>query len=403
MSDDIQALVDSLAAELQRPTGVDDRHFRAVAYSSHPDRVDSVRLASILQRRAPEPVREWLEQLGVQEADHWVRIPANPGLGMSARVCMPLSFDSLPLGYLWLIDEPQPLTEEQLEEAARYADEFGVALHRSRLLERDDRRRERELVGRLLGLQGGDPARAADELLRVGHLVRAPAYVVMVAAATGPGGDEASDAIRVRVIDSAEHLRRAVAPHHLTMAVDGAEVIVVLACVAPGESARRAELLAEGIQTAEGQGDRALVGVSDERAVLTDLAVAYQEARDAGQVAARIGCERRVARWDELGSYRTVVRMLADRDPHDLIPVCFSRLLGSGDAAILIETLEHYLDHGGDARAAADLLYIHRSSLYGRLHRIEELAGVDLHSGDDRLELHLGLRLWRLGGSRIAD
>ncbi len=26
---------------------------------------------------------------------------------------------------------------------------------------------------------------------------------------------------------------------------------------------------------------------------------------------------------------------------------------------------------------------------------------MDLHSGDHRLELQLGLRLWRLGGSRM--
>ncbi|MBN9622586.1 MAG: helix-turn-helix domain-containing protein, partial [Actinobacteria bacterium] len=72
-----------------------------------------------------------------------------------------------------------------------------------------------------------------------------------------------------------------------------------------------------------------------------------------------------------------------------------------GEALSLIETLERYLDLGGDARAAAEQLFIHRSSLYGRLHRIEEVAGVDLHSGEDRLELHLGVRLWRLGGSRL--
>jgi DNA-binding PucR family transcriptional regulator len=77
------------------------------------------------------------------------------------------------------------------------------------------------------------------------------------------------------------------------------------------------------------------------------------------------------------------------------------RLLDSGDAAVLVPTLECYLDLGGDARAAAEALFVHRSSLYGRLHRIEEVARVDLGSGEDRLELHLGLRLWRLGGGHL--
>jgi hypothetical protein len=55
---DVQALVDALAAELDRPTGVDDRHFRTIAYSSHAEDVDSERLTSILQREAPAAVRE---------------------------------------------------------------------------------------------------------------------------------------------------------------------------------------------------------------------------------------------------------------------------------------------------------------------------------------------------------
>jgi DNA-binding PucR family transcriptional regulator len=401
MSDEVQALVDSLATELHRPAGVDDRNFRSVAYSSHPEGVDSVRLASILQREAPQAVREWLEELGVSEADHYLRVPANPALEMSARVCVPLRFDDVPLGYLWLIDEPEPLTDGQLEEAVRYAEKFGVALYRSRLLERDDRRRERELVGELLGLRAGDPARAAEQLVRAGHLVQAPAYAILVATAIGADGEEAPDAVRVRLVDGAEHLRRAVAPHHALVLVDGADVIVVLACLTPEESLRRADALADAIRTIEDDGMRALVGVSEEHPTVSALRQAGRQASAAVRIAAAIGSDGAVARWDHLGAYRTVVGMLGERDPQDLLPHSFLQLLGSGDAAVLVETLERYLDLGGDARAAAESLFVHRSSLYGRLHRIEEVAGVDLHSGEDRLELHLGVRLWRLAGSRF--
>lgn len=399
MSDDVQALVDALAAELHRPTGVDDRHFRSVAYSSHAEGVDSVRLASILQREAPQPVREWLEEIGVQEAEGFLRVPSNEELGMAARVCVPLRFDDVPLGYLWLIDEPEPLSDEQLGEARRYAEEFGVALYRARLLERDDRRRERELVAQLLGLREGDPGLAAEELLRAGHLAQAPAYSVLVVAAPGAEGEEAPDAVRVRLVDAAEQVRRAVAPHHLLVLVAGGEVVVVLACTSAGEPLRRAEALAAAIRIGAEDGRRALVGMSAEFAAVARLDRAYRQARAASRVAAAIGREGAVARWDDLGAYRAVVGMLGDRDPAALLPDSFRRLLDSGDAAVLVETLERYLDLGGDARAAAEDLFIHRSSLYGRLHRIEEVAGVDLRSGEDRLELHLGVRLWRLAGS----
>ena len=62
----------------------------------------------------------------------------------------------------------------------------------------------------------------------------------------------------------------------------------------------------------------------------------------------------------------------------------------------LVETLEAYLDRAGDARAAAAALFIHRTTLYHRLRRIERIAGVDLRDGDDRLLLHMALRIRRL-------
>jgi hypothetical protein len=47
---------------------------------------------------------------------------------------------------------------------------------------------------------------------------------------------------------------------------------------------------------------------------------------------------------------------------------------------------------------AADALGIHRATFYYRLHRIERITGLNLQSGDDRLALHLGLKLARLAG-----
>jgi DNA-binding PucR family transcriptional regulator len=72
------------------------------------------------------------------------------------------------------------------------------------------------------------------------------------------------------------------------------------------------------------------------------------------------------------------------------------RTLLSGGHEQLVETLGTYLEHAGDAKATAAALNVHRTSLYYRLHRIEELAGVDLSSGEDRLMCHMALRLARL-------
>lgn len=59
-------------------------------------------------------------------------------------------------------------------------------------------------------------------------------------------------------------------------------------------------------------------------------------------------------------------------------------------------TLEAYLGAGGDARASARALGIHRSTLYYRLTRIRTTTEVDLSDGFARRDLHTGLRVARL-------
>lgn len=396
---DLQGIVDALAIELDRPIGVDDRRFRALAYSSHVDGVDPVRLASILQREAPRDVIAWLESLGIAHADSPVHVPANAGFGMAARVCVPIRFDGALLGYLWLIDEPRPLDERELAEASRASAELAVALFRAQRLEHEDRERERELLTRLADPHRDDGAAAAEELLRDGFLATARAHGVLVAQAFRADGAQAPDEVRVRLAAAAEHVRRGVAPRHLLVHVAGEQIVALLACAERDELERRGRALAAAVERnlADCADWIGRVGAGVERAAAAELPRALAEARRALRVAQAIGARERFTPWSELGAYRTLARLVPEGAAPPL-PDALLRMLAADEADVLVPTLERFLDAAGDARAAAERLFIHRSSLYARLHRIEQVAGVDLRDGDVRLELHLGLRLLRLRG-----
>jgi hypothetical protein len=74
------------------------------------------------------------------------------------------------------------------------------------------------------------------------------------------------------------------------------------------------------------------------------------------------------------------------------------RLTGDSSHNDLLGTLETYLDLAGSAQRTAAALSLHRATLYYRLRRIEQIVGVDLEDGNDRLALHLSLKLARLAG-----
>ncbi|ADB50715.1 PucR family transcriptional regulator [Conexibacter woesei] len=397
---ELQALVDALAGDLARPVGVDDRHFHALAYSAHEQEVDPVRRESILRRAAPAAVTEWLASLRIDEQPGHARVPANADLGMAARVCLPLRFDGLLLGYLWLIDEPQPLDAAALAASRRCAAALAAVLAHARRLEDDEREREARLVRDLL-LETGDVEEAAARL-GTGAFARARGYVAIVATAEGSTVADGPAATDLRLALAADQLRRSVAPRHALAAVGGGEAYLALAFDDPDDPQRRASALLDAAreQLPDARDGTVLVAVGGVRATVAQLRASCTEARHALRVAQAVPETAAPARWDALGAYRTVAELVGDREPLGMLPSALVRLLDERDGETLLATLEAYLEHGCDAQAAAGALFLHRSSLYNRLHRIEQIIGRDLRRGDDRLELHLGVRLWRLAGTR---
>jgi sugar diacid utilization regulator len=139
------------------------------------------------------------------------------------------------------------------------------------------------------------------------------------------------------------------------------------------------------------------VGIGPTVDQLTDAAVSARRAWQAVAVADSIRGLGDVVVWDDLGIYKLLAR-LPQQDIEDTLPDGLVRLLETPKGGVLVETLETWLDNGGDPRDTIAALSIHRTSLYYRLNRIEEVTGMWLANGDDRLALHLGLKIARLLG-----
>jgi purine catabolism regulator len=100
-----------------------------------------------------------------------------------------------------------------------------------------------------------------------------------------------------------------------------------------------------------------------------------------------------------LGVYRLLLSL---RDSGALAPFVRQTLQPldddrrSGD--LLLETLEVYFAHNGNALRAAQQLHLHRNSMLYRLRRVSELLGQDLEDPDVRLALQVALK-----GRRVLE
>jgi PucR C-terminal helix-turn-helix domain/GGDEF-like domain len=404
MYTELQQLVDSVAMRLSRPAIVEDRRQRLVVYSRHSEPVDSVRHASILQRCVPAEVMAWLRRFELDKARHPVRTPRDVSLGMLPRVCVPIRHHDLLLGYLWFIDEEETMSSEQLALAETAAQGFALALYREVLAGELASNRETEAIRNLLLSESDPRAYAVRTLIEGGHFDPSVGVVALVARPVLAHDVKPDDQVRLALehaLLNTRHQLPARRALHLVSYDQGlllagtegeGDETTVKRCVAQLDHALRTAL--SGLH----QPSSYVIGVGQPRSGLENAHASHFEARQAARIAAFMPDVSRIARWSQLGIYRMLAQLSTDRLGALALHPGLERLLADPQVVPLLQTLETYLDLAGNALATSERLKLHRTSLYYRIRRIEELAGTDLKDGNERLSLHLGLKLARLSG-----
>jgi sugar diacid utilization regulator len=403
---EVQLLVEELSEQLGRSVLVDDASLRLVAYSPVLGVEDEVRRTAILTRETPKTVRDLHFAQGIATADGPLRTAAEEQLGLQSRVCVPIRCQGALFGYLWLIDPDESLGDGDVRLAERCGRELGAAMYRLQELEKPRRELEQRLLQDVLDAAPEARAHAAHELMARDLVAARTAIAALVVKPFREVGDELDTAQRGSLGLALDQFCRALPLRHALSLVRADHGVVLVATDADirrgGGVAALAQRLQESLaRTYDPDGEWTIaVGLGEERERLDEAHCSYAHARMAARVASRVPEHAPVAEWPQLGAYRALIHVPEDARAEELLPPGLTRLLALPGDDSLVATLEVYLDHACDAKLSAEALFLHRASLYYRLQRIEQIAGVNLKSGADRLALHVGLKLARLLGVR---
>jgi hypothetical protein len=398
---ELQAIVDDLAHRLEASTVLEDHDQRMVVYSSQSGPIDEVRRDSILQRETSQQVMDWFRQFGIARATSPLRIPSHPELGILGRLCCPVRFRGRLMGFLFLIDDEQRLGDGDIAAAEQAGQHAGVLLYEEELSER----LSASVLSHLLAPSAELRESAARQLLEQGLATADVPHAVVYVRPADPTqaaglaeliGEALSELGRQR--GHVGVLRVARQDHGLLLArvssLDDDRAARAAAEEARRMLARRLPARPAAPSARTGGSARVVAGVGDPQRHLTAAVVSYRQALLAARVAASVPTVGDVARWQDLGAFRALVQLpLGERSASCLDPR-LAKLLGAESG--LAETVEAYLDLGGDAKRTAEQLNVHRATLYYRLGKAQRLTGADLHDGNDRLALHLSFKLARL-------
>ncbi|MEU1534170.1 PucR family transcriptional regulator [Streptomyces fagopyri] len=285
------------------------------------------------------------------------------------------------LGVLALVVDPRDEADEHTVLALEHA-AASLALEMTHLrdLAEVELRLHRELADDLLA--GTDEPSAYARSEAVGHDLHRSHYVVVVRWANRTADD--SFAQTVGRVASGVGMR--------SLLTRRADHVVLIADERP-HARTLFEALARETGTRSGT-----IGVSAPSDSPNDIPHHYQEAQRALDVRRHSRERYGTTFFDQLGLYRILGPGNDYRELETFVHEWLGQLIDydSRHHTAMVETLSRYFDCGGNYDETAESLAIHRSTLRYRLQRIRDISGNDLANVEDRLNLQVATRVWKI-------
>ncbi|WP_158895738.1 helix-turn-helix domain-containing protein [Amycolatopsis anabasis] len=404
MADDLQEIVDDLAERLQRSVAIDDPSIRLLAASRHFGDEDSVRVSSVLNRSIDADLQEQVLAQGIAQWTSPGRLVV-PVAGTRPRLCVPVRCAGLLLGYLWLIDSGSSLDEHHQELAREAAERAGVVLYRRLVVHERTKARHEAILWELVSSDRALRSQAVEDL-RAEQLFPAGATRFQVIGVRHPGPDGVAAPQDVALESAVEDARSLLIQGCALMAASKSRAWLVLARREPPSRTEIDAICARLVARFDrltGDGGQLVLGVGGVVDRVEHVADSYRQAFLAARAARLVPSLGPVARWRELGPYELLLQMpVDDLVAASRVPALVALECEAGHRGF-VATLETFLDNAGDVARTAQQLSVHRATLYHRLKRIEQLTGCALSRGEDRLTLHLGLKMRRLAAGYHAE
>jgi purine catabolism regulator len=351
--------------------------------------------------RRPAPNRAFVGSTPYAAFQNWLSHEAPAASGVI--VASPIGFTTVlkvekrVAGYLSLVDSARDLDEYDQLVLAYGADVCAIELAKTRAIASAVEQARGDWIQMWLSGAPSDSDLLTTRAQQAGFDSTSSYIGVVFRAVTRDGSSLPLESLISLVRDD---MTRRQIPVAIGQYVD---VIIVLFPLEGGQSMARARQVIEEVraQLAVRTPSGAVgAGISRPATGLIGLRDAYREAKDAMSIAAQLGDAETTTYYGDLKLYQLLLSVKDRNLEHlrrfyseSLLPLVEHDERKQGE---LIRTLNGFFEANGNLAKAATDLDVHRNTLVYRLERISELTGLDLNDADNRLILHLALKVQRV-------
>lgn len=394
---DLHEIVDGISNGLKKPVILESDHFFLLAYNSYyVDHFDSANQQTIFAKKCPLNIFEKFVETGIIDRlktnEHPFRIHEMREIGLNQRVVVSAKYKGTIMGYIWIQEIEDPLTDEQLTFLYDASFHVGKMIYKKNKLKQQKAEKIEHFFREVINGAFVNEKELRWEATQL-DIVLPSIYSVMVVNAVHADEElveELKETIRsyLNLKDNTSHVL-----------VDRTNIVIIVGCYSLKYSPVEAALnIIENLLSNfdEKRYSDIFIGIGNEFQPITFLQKSYKEALEVVSIAEKLGTQENVPyEHDKIGIFR-YLDVINEKNKSISYTNKNLEILQQKDKESqteLVKTLEYYLVNNCKLKPTAEQMFIHPNTLNYRMKQIAELTTIDFSDFNQKCQLYLDLML----------
>lgn len=396
--DTLDEYADRISEVLQCPITIEDSNHRLIAYSTHDERTDQARIATIIGRRVPEKVINNLWKEGtipaLLETDQPVRVKNIDEIGLGDRVAISIWKNDEVLGFIWAIEIDKTLNEEELSLLKQAANAVKNKLLQLQVRKYKKEERFQEFFWRLLTGHIKSHEEIVEKFHDI-HITPPSSFSIAIFRFQEDITPEAERQISY-ILKTMQRLKL------VLYTIDCNDLILLISLDSiekPTEERKQfVESFTKKMKERFGV-DQIQASFSSIYSTYKQIEKSYEESLTVLKIKKTFPDETaHILGYQELGIYQLLDVILEKRKLDQFENYSLKKLVDYDERhnSNLVETLEVFLNKDHNINDAAKELNVHTNTLSYRLKRISEIGDIDLRDPNQKMTLYIDIKLMKL-------
>ncbi|USL42501.1 PucR family transcriptional regulator [Priestia megaterium] len=395
--DTLEEFADRISEVLNCPITIEDANHRLLAYSTHDERTDQARIATIIGRRVPEKVINNLWKEGIipklLETNEPVRVKNINEIGLGDRIAISIWKNEEVLGFIWAVEIEKALGDEEVELLKKAANVLKNKLLQLQIRKYKREERSQEFFWKLLT----GHIKSRQEISEAFYEAQITAPSTFSIAIFRFQEDITPEAERqISYMLKTMHRLKIV-----LYTIDCNDLILLLSLDAvenPLDEQRDFVDYFRGNMYERFDVTQIKASCSSIYSSHDHIEKSYKEALNVLDMKSKFPEEtKEIINYQELGIYQFLDVILEKRvqdqfENHSLKKLTDYDLRHNSN---LVETLEVFLNNDNNINEAAKELNVHMNTLSYRLKRISEIGDINLKDVNQKMALYIDIKLMK--------